>query len=311
MPAFQENIVDKLIFGAYPDLRSIAFCLEDSVRDEALARAEQSLHGILRSIMEHADEIKNIRLDRQLPFLFIRVRSSEHMRHIMDLYSDVSDLVSGYILPKFDQFQADEYLSLITEWNAGGGMKKYIMPVLESSLLAEPSGRAEQLCELREKLDAVKPFVLNVRVGGNDLCNLFGLRRGVDSTIYEIACVRDILTDVLSVFARDYVVSGPVWEYFGRNEGEPWAEGLRRELRADRACGFIGKTAIHPCQLSPIAESLKVSREDYEDAGRILFWREEDLGVEKSFLGNRMNELKCHKKWAKVTYLLGGIYGLK
>ncbi len=50
----------------------------------------------------------------------------------------------------------------------------------------------------------------------------------------------------------DYVVSGPVWEYY---DGPGWESGLRQELEDDRLCGFVGKTVIHPKQIELVNEA--------------------------------------------------------
>ncbi len=87
----------------------------------------------------------------------------------------------------------------------------YGMPVLEHEDLAWTETRAAHLAGVRALLDDAREHVLAVRVGGTDLCGLFGLRRDSDTTIWEVAVVRDMLADVLNVFARrgDHVVSGP------------------------------------------------------------------------------------------------------
>ena len=61
-------------------------------------------------------------------------------------------------------------------------------------------------------LDKHRNVVLNVRVGGTDLSSCFGMRRGINYTIYDIMTVRDSLMDILNVFTRDndYIVAGPV-----------------------------------------------------------------------------------------------------
>ena len=130
--------------------------------------------------------------------------------------------------------------------------------------------------------DSLSRHMLTSILPGNDFSNLYGLRRPVDATVYSAGIVRDILVDILNVFARDYVVSGPVWEYFEDKKGNAWSEGLRQELELDRINGFIGKTAIHPSQLPYIYESLQVTRTDYEDARQLLRWDVDKLGVVKS-----------------------------
>ncbi len=300
-PAVTEGVAEKIENGAFRCLTSIAFCLEDSIRDEALEKAEQEL-------LKTLGEMKRL---SKSPLVFIRIRTPEHLLHIHGLFKEYYDVITGYVLPKFDLSNCSEYSKIITEINLNCSKPVYIMPILESRMIADTLSRAETLGKIKDCLDKIKDYVLNVRVGGNDLSNLYGLRRSTDCTIYDMGAVRDILIDIINVFVPEYVVSGAVWEYFGENENEPWALGLKKELALDRLNGFIGKTAIHPSQLPLIYESMKVNKTDYEDALKILGWKSDTLGVEKSADGTRMNEEKCHGKWALKTAMLGEIYGLK
>jgi citrate lyase beta subunit len=184
------------------------------------------------------------------------------------------------------------------------------MPIIESRVIAKCNHRGEKLEELRKMMEPMKELILNVRVGGNDFSNLYGLRRNIHQNIYQIGVVRDILIDILNVFADDYVVSGPVWEYYENGTDDLWKVGLKKELELDRLNGFIGKTAIHPSQLPVICESLMPSANDYNDAEAIVNWNTRS-GVKGSCDGKRMNEVKTHIKWATKTYILGNIYGVK
>jgi citrate lyase beta subunit len=124
--------------------------------------------------------------------------------------------------------------------------------------------------------------------------------------------VSKVLTDVLTVFADDYVVSAPVWEYFqGQDEHEDWRAGLENEIRLDISNGFIGKTIIHPSQLPIVKKWLRPLRADYEDAKAILGWGSGIWGVAKSVRGNRMNEVAIHDKWAQKIVSLSEIYGVR
>lgn len=304
-PAINVGLAEKIDNGCFPCLTSMAFCLEDSIRDEALAEAEAELCRTLQAISE-----RNIRKDK-LPLIFIRIRTPEHMEHVHTLLSPFYDVVTGYILPKFDLSNCDEYKRIISSINAELGAPLYIMPILESKMIADIAGRTSTLLKIKENLDSMQEYILNVRVGGNDFSNLYGLRRGANQNIYQIGVIRDILVDIINVFAADYVVSGPVWEYFGTDLSESWATGLQAELSLDRLNGFIGKTSIHPSQLPLIYESMKVKKSDYEDALSILGWDPSKLGVEKSSDGSRMNEVKCHGKWALRIATLGDIYGIR
>ena len=189
--------------------------------------------------------------------------------------------------------------------------KFYMMPILESEDIIDYASRPAVLAQLKNKIDAMKEHVLNVRVGGNDFSNAFGLRRHIDETIYDILPISQLLCDILTVFSRDYVVSGPVWEYYSSSNKE-WVEGLKRELNLDVLNGFVGKTVIHPNQIPFVAESLKVKKQDYDDAMEILSWSsDKELLVGGSAQKERMNEVNTHLRWAKKTVALASIYGVQ
>ena len=163
----------------------------------------------------------------------------------------------------------------------------------------------------KQKIDDMKDHVLNVRVGGNDFSNAFGVRRHIDETIYDILPVSQLLCDILTVFSRDYVVSGLVWEYYSSNNDE-WAIGLKRELKYDVLNGFVGKTVIHPNQIPVVVDSLKVKKQDYDDAMEILSWRDDSaLLVGGSAQKERMNEVNTHLRWAKRVASLAAVYGVQ
>ena len=306
MPAFQKNIVQKISQNKLPHLTSAAFCLEDSIRDDSVDEAEAALKIILQQLEELDPKI--------LPLIFVRIRSPRHLETFHEAIGCRSKILTGYILPKFDMSNAGGYIQVAkainAEFNAGRAKPIYVMPTLESNRIASIATRRTELLSLKQALDEIEMIVLNVRVGVNDLCNLYGLRRNMNQTIYDICVVRDILSDILNVFARDYVVSGAVWNYFNGDNNGAWARGLKRELELDKANGFIGKTAIHPAQLPIIFDSLKVSQTDLDDANLLLDWKSDTHGVMKSADGSRMNEVKCHLAWARRIKILSELYGV-
>ena len=166
--------------------------------------------------------------------------------------------------------------------------------------------RHAALAEVKAQLDALREHILNIRVGGNDLCHVFGLRRDPGHTIYDLRPVADVLADLLTTFAPDYLVAGPVWEYY---DGPGWAEGLAQECALDRLNGFVGKTVIHPKQIPIVNQSLQVSPADYADAKHILAWDDPCL-VAPSTEGTRMNEYQTHFRWAQRVAALGRRYGV-
>jgi len=303
-PALKKGVDIKILNNEIKDLTSAAFCLEDSIHDSALEAAEANLSEMLTNIYSSGRS--------DLPMLFIRIRSPEHMKHIHELLGETENVVAGYILPKFDLSNAERYLELAGEFNRNGGRKIYIMPILESNAVADPGTRLGTLLRLKEIMEPYKEYILNVRVGGNDLSNLYGLRRSVERNIYEIGVIRDILVNIISIFADTYIVSGPVWEYFGKNKSDClWENGFRREIELDLLNGFIGKTCIHPSQLPVFRDCMRVRRADLEDAKKILNCGKNGMAVAKSADGSRMNEFKTHRKWAERIYILSEIYGVK
>jgi len=302
MPAFQKNIVQKISENRVSCLTSAAFCLEDSIRDESLPAAEKTLKKILHDLES---------LETELPLIFVRIRSPRHLEIFHEKIGSKSKILTGYILPKFDLTNAVDFIAIARVMNFDRTQPLYIMPTLETAQVSDLGTRRETLTELRHLLNRVRDIVLNVRVGVNDFCKIYGLRRNIDQTIYDIGIVRDVLIDILNVFAKDFVVSGSVWNYFNGDNNGAWAKGLQRELELDRANGFIGKSAIHPAQLPIIFDSLKVSQSDLDDANDLLDWKSGKLGVKKSADGSRMNEIKCHLTWARRIKLLSELYGVR
>ena len=129
-----------------------------------------------------------------------------------------------------------------------------------------PQNRTDILYSLKDSLSQVEDLVLNIRVGGNDLCHMFGFRRHSNESIHQIRPVSDIFSDIITVYGMDYVVSGPVWEYYA---GDNWKDGMIQEIQDDKLCGFIGKTVIHPAQIPVVNCSYQVSEKDFKDAQEI------------------------------------------
>ena len=125
-------------------------------------------------------------------------------------------VLTGINFPKFNTKNGDIYFSHLKELNEKHGEMLYGMPIIEDQVVAFKETRIQELLGIKSILDNYKSLVLQVRVGATDFSSYFGVRRGVDYTIYDIHTVRDCLIDILNIFSRDndYVVSGPVWEYF-------------------------------------------------------------------------------------------------
>lgn len=300
-PATDGKIADHIIQNKFGNHYSLALCLEDSIPDSLV---EDAVSNVRRVFDRLRKKIKKV--DFYLPKIFLRVRNPKMIgRMYRELY-EVQDLLFGFALPKYSADNAKEYNAEMLEVNERTKKKLYMMPILESKNLIPRNQRAKVLYSTKDLIDAVSDITINIRVGVNDLCSYFSLRRPRGNTIYDVLPVADVLTDILTAFSKDYIVAGPVYDFYG--EGEE--KGLERELKADRAAGFVGKTVIHPSQIPFVLESLKVNKDDYEDAVKILDWHDKIL-VGSGSGGHRMNELNTHKNWAKRTVELKEIYGLK
>lgn len=297
-PANNAKIVDKLVNNEFGDKFSLAFCLEDAIGDNHVRDAELVLIQSLKRLYTLQDD------GFYMPKIFVRVRRPEQIVRLYKEFGAAAELVCGFCVPKFDQSNSKEYIKAISDVNdLSGDRIVYMMPILESHEMIDLRTRYDFLYDMKEQIDSIEAYVLNVRVGGNDLCNQFGLRRHGYETIYGVQPVASILTDILTVFSQDYVVSGPVWEYYS---GSNCDVGLYDEVLADLLAGFVGKTVIHPNQIDVFNRACAVPKADYDDAIAILGWDQDASSmVAGSAKGERMNEAKVHRNWAeKIGYMV-------
>ena len=237
----------------------------------------------------------------------------------------------GFNFPKFNAENGYEYYAYLKDLNERFDELLYGMPIIEDPEVAYKESRMYELTGIKRILDKYKEFVLQVRVGGTDFSSVFGVRRGVGYSIYDIMTVRECLCDIINVFGRnnDYVISGPVWEYFRAPKELMFEElphhdiedylitrkvlvnnevdGLLREVILDKANGFVGRTVIHPSHVKFVNAMLAVTKEEYDDACMIL---STGGGVVKGFGDNKMNEIKPHTNWANKIYNRARAFGV-
>ena len=314
----------------YPGLTSMVMCFEDACREEDVPAAEKNVVHFLNALCDEMD--KGTLTYDDIPLIFVRVRNVEQFKHFADMLEKrFLKVFVGFNFPKFNKDNAEPYFSLLRTLNERFGEVIYGMPILEDASMAHRETRMEELRAVAQVLDKYRDLVLNVRVGATDFSSCFGVRRGIDYTIYDILTVRDCLSDILNMFSRgtDYTISGPVWEYFlaskemkftqlpeiGLNRSlltkqpivNDAVDGLLRELVLDRANGFVGKTCIHPTHIKYINAMQCVTREEYEDALQVLHT---SGGVVKSANANKMNEIKPHTNWATKLVRRAKAYGV-
>lgn len=316
MPASNSSTAQKIIDGRYSFIKSMVLDLEDSLGDDMVGFGKRNIVTFLETL---DTAIKEGRMEKEnLPLIFIRIREASQIRDIQKMAGERLWMITGFNIPKFDKTTCDDFIETFTEvatyCRIAFRTTLYMMPIIESKFAMYRQLRMDNLLYINNALRPISDNVLNVRVGGADFCSIFGIRRKPDECIHDIGVVRSVFADIINVFGKNYVVSAPVWEYFGKDESEGWATGLRNEIKFDRINGFIGKTSIHPSQLPIIQESLVVDYVDYVDALSILGMNSNTTGVAKgadSVNGNRMNEVKTHTNWAKKVINLSNIYGVR
>ncbi|MEI5905889.1 HpcH/HpaI aldolase/citrate lyase family protein [Bacillus spongiae] len=333
MPSIRTDISEVIVSRKYKELCSTVLCLEDSISDQEVTQAERNLVQQLQAVYL-AVEQKHISIE-ELPLLFIRVRSSVQMKDIAEKLGQALNLVTGFAFPKCSVHNAEEFLQSLINISAKKETVLYALPIIETPDVLYKESRLSALTSLKRIFDKYEDFVLNIRIGATDFCGIYGIRRDSNTTIYEVSIIRDVISDIINFFGRNYTISGPVWEYFQQSprilkpqlRQSPFIEGygeeglsvrmnminhqidgLINETLLDKANGLHGKTIIHPSHLQVVQSLQVVSKEEYIDALSII--ENVDEGVIKSSFANKMNETKPHYEWAKKIMKKSTVFGV-
>ncbi|MCM3320885.1 MULTISPECIES: HpcH/HpaI aldolase/citrate lyase family protein [Cytobacillus] len=331
MPATRPAIHQDLINKKHAGLTSVVICLEDSIGDLEVEVAERGLQHSLHKLRQ--DISRGFITLEELPLLFIRIRNKEQLVRLITLFKEEWQLLTGIVIPKFSSIDGEEMLQLVSDLR-NSGHELYAMPILETKEVLFKETRMEELKKLKGIFDKYAHFILNIRIGATDFCGLLGIRRNTSTSIYDIAVLRDCLADIMNFFQRapnHYLLSGPVWEHFVSKEkvnllsnqteqimeSSSFMNKLPKEMRGfiaeillDISNGIIGKTIIHPTQITPVQALNTVTYEEYNDAMDILNHSNGAHGVMKSASQNKMNEMKPHYDWAKKIELKSRVYGV-
>ena len=329
MPGFKD-FTPKILEHSMPGLTTMVLCFEDACPEDKVSEAMENVHHLLSSV---TDAVESGKLNPDfVPLIFVRVRNLEQFKVFGEaLTKNEVKSLCGVNFPKFNAENGYEYFAYLKDLNERFGEVLYGMPIIEDPEVAYKETRMSELLGIRKILDKYHELVLQVRVGGTDFSSVFGVRRGVDYSLYDVMTVRECLSDIINVCGRnnDYVISGPVWEYFRApkelmfeklptHDFEDYLirrkplvnneiDGLLREVILDKANGFIGRTVIHPTHIKFVNALMAVTKEEYDDACQILGT---DGGVVKGVGGNKMNEIKPHTNWAINVYNRARAFGV-
>lgn len=273
VPATRGDLV-AIASGRHPQLRSAVICLEDSIARRQVPDALDNLARLLDSPWSGG------------PALFVRPRDAAMLARISRL--DGAERLAGYVVPKATADGLPDYLS-------AGRDDHLLMPTLETAEALDPF----QSARLREQLLAVRPRILALRIGGNDLLQTIGTRRSAERIAYDGPLGAIIGALVASFASFGFQLSAPVFEHYGR------PSILRAEVERDVDYGLFTKTAIHPIQIALIQSCYRVSAEDHAEAGAILAGNQAVFGSRGA-----MCETSTHRRWAETVRRRGELFGI-
>jgi citrate lyase beta subunit len=258
--------------------RSLIFCTEDAVADSDLSWALFNLSVVLANMKAESSSER-----------FVRVRNPEVLARVLAMPG--VEKLTGFVIPKCTRHNFDAYFKQVR------GTEHMLMPTLETADVFSD----EEMRLFREVLEApgVRSRILALRIGGNDLLALLGLRRPRTMTIYRTPLGPVIARLVTTFRPYGFVLTAPVFEHLDL------PELLDQEVAEDMAYGMVGKTAIHPSQIAAIEQHYRVKARDLEAARAIL--DEDSPAVFK--MHESMCEVATHRAWAQRMVEQSQVFG--
>lgn len=279
VPATHKHLLDIANGERIASLRSVIFCTEDAVAERDLEGALAALADTLAAMHEGA------RLDR-----FVRVRNADVLKRVLAMKGAAK--LTGFVIPKATRDNLDHYMRPLAH------TRHLLMPTLETADVFDPA----EMRALRLRLAApdMAQRILALRIGGNDLLALLGLRRSRDMTIYQ-SPLGPVLASLVTTFRpHGFRLTAPVFEHLD------CPALLAQEVQQDIAYGMVGKTAIHPSQVALIEQHFRVQPQDVAMAQRIL---EPDAPAVFK-LDDSMCEVATHRNWANAVIARARHFGL-
>jgi len=282
MPVINPHAGEVLRGANFHDAGSVVICLEDALHEKDIGRGMDTLR---ERLLERAAAD----LSHQRTMVFIRPRNLA-MAHMIAGMKGI-ETVSGLIVPKMTISNGPGWFELARDH----GLK--LMPTFETADYFDPI----YVSDAKRMIDAEGDgHVLAIRLGGNDLLNTLGLRR-IPGLVSHEGPLSYVLGMIGSQFlAGGYAVAAPVYDIIHD------LDTLAREVGMDVQRGFIGKTAIHPCQIRVIHDALRPAAEDIEMAQAIL----DESAAAVFQIRGVMCEPATHRGWARHVLLKAARWGV-
>lgn len=279
VPATHKTLLKIAQGELLSELRSVIFCTEDAVAEHELNDALNNLALMLQQMRARPNTER-----------FIRVRNPDVLTQVLEMPG--VEKLTGFVLPKITQHNFESYFQQVRKTS------HLLMPTLET---AEVFDEAEMKM-FRQCLErpGVRDHILALRIGGNDLLALLGMRRPRNVTIYKTP-IGAVISRLVTIFRPyGFLLTAPVFEYLDN------PALLAQEVEEDLAHGLVGKTAIHPSQVAQIEQHYRVRHADVEVALKIM--NEDSPAVFK--MQDAMCEVATHRAWAHGVVEQARIFGI-
>jgi len=293
LPATRPDLLAVASGRRLPELRSVIFCTEDAVHGRDLERALGNLAALLPKL-EPGPLLRFVRprnptvLWRQSDGIVAAVAVGRHRADSRVRAAQIRAAHLGGLATGVGRQQGPSSVADLGT----------LLPILET--VETFDHRKMEI--MRDRLEdyGLKDRILCLRIGGNDLLNLLGIRRSRGATIYDTP-LRGTIADLVRIFhPAGYRLSAPVFDYLDA------PEVLAREVEADLQHGLVGKTAIHPSQIPVIESCYRVPREDYETAAAVL--APDAAAVFR--LCDSFCEPATHRRWADGVLERARVFGV-
>lgn len=285
MPVLKPDAMEYIAGTKLPKLRSMVLCLEDALLETDVLVGLDTLEKTLIKI----GEVKRESGEKRFPLVFVRPRNLEMARRIAEM-AGIGN-IDGFVAPKVRPGSHEKWIDAVRETDL------YLMPTLETSEVFDVSA----MTALRDEFLANAPDrILALRVGGNDLMSVLGLRRPGSATLYEGPLFYTISMLMSVMKSKGFDLTSPVFEIIEDRKS------LLDEVTRDVNFGFVGKTIIHPTQIDIVQNAFRVSETDLEAAKRILAV---DAPAVFKF-GGSMCEPATHRTWAQRILSRAEVYGV-
>jgi citrate lyase beta subunit len=277
LPATRPDLGRLLLSGRIDDLRSAVVCLEDAVGAGDVPVALDRLAAFLRELGRAV-----------APAIFVRPRDAAMLDRIVRMPG--AEHLAGFALPKISAATLPRYAAVAF------GRNHRIMPIIETREAFDQY----DMRHLRSQLLALGDRVLALRIGGNDLLQALGARRARSRTIYD-GPLGPLVSRLVGDFAPwGFALTGPVMELY---DDPPL---LREEVLRDLEHGLVGKTAIHPSQVSVIHGAMAVPPDELAAAKAVM----SEQAPAVFALGGSMMEPATHRRWAAATLRRAELFGV-